>query len=96
MTAGFTDNPYDQLVCDLKKRLEAKKAEYQKLSGNRSMAHQMKQNFDAFIKALSDLPTQNRAGIPWNINALDVDGSAFYTAGEKRKIKKQSTAKEYQ
>ena len=87
MTAGFTDNPYDQLVCDLKKRLEAKKAEYQKLSGNRSMAHQMKQNFDAFIKALSDLPTQNRAGIPWNINALDVDGSAFYTAGGKKKNK---------
>ena len=76
---------YEMLARDLKKRLEEKKAEYRSLLQERGAATKMKLNYEAFIKALADLPDTNEAGVKLNINTLDVYGSIFRTAGGQRR-----------
>lgn len=76
---------YTKLADDLKKRLDEKKSEKERLMEERGVAKTMKQNFEAFLTAVNSLPDQNRAGMRLNINALDVDGSIFRTSsGQNR------------
>lgn len=76
---------YAKLAEDLKKRLDEKKTEKERLMAERGVAKIMKQNFEAFLAAVNALPDQNSAGMKLNINALDVDGSIFRTSsGQNR------------
>lgn len=75
------NNNYIRMADDLKKRLMEKEKERRMLLAERGVAPNMKENFEAFIKALIALPDTNETGMKLNINALDVDGSIFRTSG---------------
>lgn len=53
---------YDRMLEEMVMRLEEKKKEYDALISERSAAQAMKQNFSAFLTAVSELPDENAAG----------------------------------
>lgn len=85
ITLETSGDTYAKLADDLKKRLNEKKKERERLIADRGVAKNMKQNFEAFLTAVNALPDDNDAGMRLNINTLDVDGSIFRTsAGQNR------------
>lgn len=84
---------YAQLADDIRKRMEELKRERAALEAEQGATTVMRKNFDLFMACLKELPEENDAGMPINVNGLDVDGSIFRDRDGKAKPGKRSSAK---
>ena len=68
---------YSQLVDDIRGRIKELKKERDALELEQGATTIARKNFDFFLRCLKELPETNYAGMPMNVNGLDVQGSMF-------------------
>ena len=68
---------YSQLVDDIRGRIKELKKDRDALELEQGATTIARKNFDFFLRCLKELPETNYAGMPMNVNGLDVQGSMF-------------------
>lgn len=68
---------YEQLAEDIRERIKELKKERDALELEQGATNIARKNFDFFVRCLKELPETNYAGMPMNVNGLDVQGSMF-------------------
>lgn len=76
-TSDSDANIYEQLADDIRSRIKELKEEMYTIEVEQESAAEVRKNFDYFIQCLKELPEINYAGMPMNINGIDVNGSLF-------------------
>lgn len=68
---------YERLAEDIRSRIKELKKERDTLEQEQGATSIIRKNLDFFIRCLKELPEINYAGMPMNVNGLDVQGSMF-------------------